>query len=81
VLKCKPGITGLAAVKCAQYEYSQLSGKTAQQAEEIYCAKILPKKLRYDLFYFQAKSLSFDTLIVLWTLGLLLKRKGIANPL
>ncbi len=70
VLMCKPGITGLAALKCADYEYATLA-KTGRP-EQVYIKKILPKKLRYDAFYVAKRSIGFDMLIIFWTIKRLL---------
>ncbi len=65
VLKCKPGITGLAALKSADYEYNILSD--AKNPKEAYIKTILPKKLRYDCFYVKKKSIRLDILIIVST--------------
>lgn len=65
VLTNKPGITGLAALKCADYEYKTLANATDPKVT--YIKKILPKKLRYDCFYASHRSIWFDVLILTWT--------------
>jgi lipopolysaccharide/colanic/teichoic acid biosynthesis glycosyltransferase len=77
VLQVKPGITGLAALKCADFEYAQLAA--ARDCKKTYITKILPKKLRYDSFYVRKLSLGFDTIIVLWTVKRVLLHMGIYN--
>ncbi len=66
VLKHKPGITGLAAVKYSSKEYALL--QNTLDSEATYINHILPHKLRYDLFYTKHISLGFDACILLWTI-------------
>ncbi|MDF3047607.1 MAG: sugar transferase [Candidatus Midichloriaceae bacterium] len=72
VLTVKPGITGLAALKYADFEYTQLA--SSKNPNKTYITKILPKKLRYDSFYVCKLSLGFDIIIVLWTIKRVLLR-------
>jgi lipopolysaccharide/colanic/teichoic acid biosynthesis glycosyltransferase len=75
VLQHKPGITGLAAVKCAVYEYSILAECEAGNQDHIYKQIILPKKLRYECFYAAHQSFCLDIMIIMQTLGYLQKRQ------
>ncbi len=66
VLKVKPGITGLAAIKYASKEYALLA--SAKHPEATYIERILPKKLRYEKFYVRHQSLRFDLYIMYLTI-------------
>ena len=63
ILKLKPGITGLGAVKLAKYEYDML--QNSQNKNQDYIEKILPKKLRIEKFYTTKQSFCFD-IKILW---------------
>lgn len=67
VLTNKPGITGLAVLKCADYEYKILA--TAKDPKKAYIKDILPRKLKLDCFYSRHRSMGFDMLIIAWTIA------------
>lgn len=71
VLKVKPGITGLSSIKYSHVEYKLLAAAT--DPEKLYIKQILPKKLRYEKFYVNHQSLSFDCYIIFLTLKYFLR--------
>lgn len=73
ILQVKPGITGLAAIKLAQWEYSQLMDINAP--DEIYIKKILPRKLQLEQIYVKRCSLLLDIKIILATVYYIFKQK------
>jgi lipopolysaccharide/colanic/teichoic acid biosynthesis glycosyltransferase len=66
VHKVKPGITGLASIKYSNKEYELL--RLAEQPEQTYIQKILPRKLRYEKFYIRHQSFALDLYIMLLTI-------------
>ena len=65
VLSVKPGITGLASIKLAVEEYALLA--SSKEPEITYIEKVLPRKLRFEKFYVQHQSFSFDLYIIFLT--------------
>ncbi|MFN5382658.1 MAG: sugar transferase [Alphaproteobacteria bacterium] len=65
-LSVAPGITGLAALKCARMEYAML--QLSHNPDETYRQIILPRKLRYDVIYASKQSLYLDLYIAKLTL-------------
>jgi lipopolysaccharide/colanic/teichoic acid biosynthesis glycosyltransferase len=68
ILKCKPGITGLAALKCSEYEYKILEQAGPAMANQVYINQILLKKLRYEVFYVTKRNFCLDMLVIFWTI-------------
>lgn len=75
VLLIKPGITGLAQIRFRDEE-SLLKGATL---DDDYINKILPQKLVLDMEYAKKQSFSFDLKILLKTILIVLKMKGLQN--
>ncbi len=66
VLRCKPGITGLATLHFHAYEERLISGcGTAQETEAVYIRRCIPRKAKLDLIYARNVSVCHDALI-LW---------------
>lgn len=65
-LAVKPGITGLAAIKCARKEYDLLN--SSDDTDKIYRTRILPHKLKYDVIYTEKQSICLDLYIIKLTL-------------
>ncbi|SNR37048.1 sugar transferase [Puniceibacterium sediminis] len=52
VLKAQPGITGLATIAFHKHEEMLLAKcQTAQETEEVYCRRCIPRKARIDRIY------------------------------
>lgn len=62
ILQVKPGITGLAAIKLARWEYNKLSA--AVSPDETYIKTILPRKLHLEKIYVARRSLLLDIKII-----------------
>lgn len=79
ILQLRPGMTGLASIKLYQKEEKMLANE--KNGEYAYIHKILPMKLRLNLFYTRKRSLGFDMLIMYWTIVHLLSlfMKSISN--
>lgn len=66
VLRCKPGITGLATLHFHAREERLISGcKTAAETEAVYIRRCIPRKAKLDLIYARNVSVCHDALI-LW---------------
>jgi len=66
VLQVKPGITGLAAIKLASWEYKKLS--ITASPDETYIKTILPRKLQLEKIYVTRRSLLLDISIIYSTI-------------
>lgn len=62
-LSIKPGITGLTALKLADWEYGIL--KLSLDSKEVYLNRILPRKLRVDAIYVKNLSFALDCRIIM----------------
>jgi lipopolysaccharide/colanic/teichoic acid biosynthesis glycosyltransferase len=71
ILQVKPGITGLAAIKLAQWEYDKL--KNVAMPDQVYIKKILPRKLRLEKIYVARQSLLLDMKIIFATICYIFK--------
>ncbi len=65
VLRCRPGLTGLATLIFRRREALLLNCPDAATAEAIYRRRCLPRKARLDLIYLRRRSLALD-LWILW---------------
>jgi len=65
VLRCRPGLTGLATLVFSRREALLMNCPDAATAEGIYCRRCLPRKARLDLIYLRRRSLALD-LWILW---------------
>lgn len=76
VLKCRPGVTGLATLRFHAQEERLLSAcKSPEETDAVYCRRCIPRKARLDLIYRQHQSFCFD-LVILWeTVRHLLRRR------
>lgn len=70
ILVNRPGITDLASIKFRNE--SELLRSTGN-VEEHYVKEILPVKLRYNLEYLEKQSFKYDVLLILRTLGAVLR--------
>lgn len=77
VLKCRPGITGLATVMFHSHEEWLLRDTdTAKETNEIYSRRCIPRKARLDLLYRDRWSLGLDLYLIYLTAGKLLPLPG-----
>ncbi|WP_417205892.1 sugar transferase [Antarctobacter sp.] len=57
VLKERPGVTGMASMAYHRAEERLLSEtRTAEETEEVYCRRCIPRKARLDLMYAQRRN-------------------------
>ncbi|MEO0348172.1 MAG: sugar transferase [Pseudomonadota bacterium] len=61
----KPGITGLSAIKYHHQEEQLIAASIDPSL--VYEQKIMPRKLRYEIFYVNNQSLLLDLKIIYWT--------------
>lgn len=75
VLHSKPGITGLATLHFHRHEERLMSGATtAQETENIYVTRCIPRKATLDLIYQRHASVCLDALILWQTVRRVLGR-------
>ncbi len=66
VLRCRPGVTGLATLVFHPTEERLLATcKTAEETERVYLDRCVPRKAQLDLIYARNRSLCFD-LVLIW---------------
>lgn len=77
VLKCRPGITGMATAIYHEHE-SWLLNKalTQRETEEIYKRYCLPRKARLDMIYRDHRTMCLDLAIIAHTFGLVADVRG-----
>ncbi|MGR3540510.1 MAG: sugar transferase [Hasllibacter sp.] len=69
VLKCRPGLTGLATLAFSDAEARILSGSAdANENEALYLRRCVPRKARLDLIYARNRSNALDAWILWRTL-------------
>lgn len=70
VLRSRPGITGLATIKIAEYERRTLADcLTSEETDLVYRRRCIPKKGNLDLIYQRHASACFDISILFRTLA------------
>ena len=68
VLRCRPGVTGLASLTFHAHEERLLATcATPEQTDAVYRRRCVPRKARLDLIYQRRRSLCFDLKLVLQT--------------
>ena len=68
VLRNRPGVTGLASVYFHRHEEWLLkNAKSAEETEEIYCKRCVPRKAKLDLIYQEKQNLCMDIMLMLKT--------------
>lgn len=81
VLACRPGITGLASLAFHAHEEKLLRAcASAEETDEIYRRRCIPRKARLDLMYRENRSICFDIQLMAQTVGRVLlptKRAGL----
>ncbi len=71
VLRCRPGITGLATLCYHRHEERLLAGcASGEETDRVYARRCIPRKARLDLIYARRRSVALD----LRLLGLTLAR-------
>ncbi len=66
VLRCRPGITGLATLVYHRREETLLAAcRTPEQTEDVYLRRCVPRKARLDLIYRRNRSICYD-LWLMW---------------
>lgn len=75
VLKCKPGVTGLATLRVHQHEEALLARcQTADETDDVYTRICIPRKARLDLVYQRNRSIFFDVALMFQTVKYLAQR-------
>jgi len=70
VLRNRPGITGLATLTYHRHEESLLAAcQTAAETDAVYARRCVPRKARLDLIYQHRRTLCFDMVLMVRTLG------------
>lgn len=68
VLQSRPGITGLATLYFHRHEERLLSQcQTAEETDETYARRCIPRKARLDLIYARRQNLCFDIVLMFQT--------------
>ncbi len=68
VLKSRPGITGLATLHFHRHEEWLLARcKTAQETDDVYCSRCIPRKAQLDLIYAKNRNICLDMRLMLQT--------------
>jgi lipopolysaccharide/colanic/teichoic acid biosynthesis glycosyltransferase len=70
----RPGITGLASIKFHERE-ERMIAHAGDKADDVYIAKILPMKFKYNFFYIRNYGLLFDLQIIWWTIMGMVRKK------
>mgnify|MGYP006273457051 CR=1 FL=1 len=77
VLRCRPGITGLATVMYHSHEEWLLRDTaTAAETDAVYCRRCVPWKAHLDLIYQRHRSMALDLYLLYLTAGKLLPLPG-----
>ncbi|WP_371224333.1 sugar transferase [Roseovarius sp. 2305UL8-3] len=75
VLKCRPGVTGLASLIFHKTEERLLAAcHTAQDTEAVYLRRCVPVKAKLDLIYARNQSACYDGYLIWRTITRVLKR-------
>ena len=70
VLQNRPGVTGLASLHFHRQEERLLARcRTAQETDEVYTRRCIPRKARLDLIYQHRRTLCLDIAIIGQTFG------------
>ncbi len=65
VLRCRPGLTGLATLVFHRHEARLLAASVkATETDAIYARRCVPRKARLDLIYAQRRSVCFDIVLL-----------------
>lgn len=76
VLKCRPGVTGLATLRFHAHEERLLAPcATAEETDEVYARRCVPRKAHLDLIYRDNWNFCFDLTILGETVQRLIHRK------
>jgi lipopolysaccharide/colanic/teichoic acid biosynthesis glycosyltransferase len=70
VLRCRPGITGLATLRFHRHEERLLARcRTAEETDAVYARACVPRKARIDLIYQRRRTLGLDLALMVETAG------------
>jgi lipopolysaccharide/colanic/teichoic acid biosynthesis glycosyltransferase len=70
VLRCRPGITGLATLYYHRHEERLLAGcASGAETDRTYARRCIPRKARLDLIYARRRSLALDLKLLAMTLA------------
>lgn len=76
VLKSRPGLTGLATLMYHRQEAELLKKcATAEEADAVYTRVCVPRKARLDLIYQANRTVCYDLILVIQTIGELFSRE------
>jgi lipopolysaccharide/colanic/teichoic acid biosynthesis glycosyltransferase len=76
VLQSRPGVTGLATLVFHPTEERLLAGcNSAEETEDVYVHRCVPKKARIDMIYAAHKSLCYDLALIWETIARVFKRE------
>ena len=68
VLKSRPGVSGLASIHFHAHEAYLLSGTTdAEQTDDVYTRRCIPRKYELDIIYQENRSICFDLVLMFRT--------------
>lgn len=69
VLRCRPGVTGLATLVFHRHEARLLENSVkAAETDALYARRCVPRKARLDLIYARRRTLCFDMVLLVQTL-------------
>lgn len=76
VLKCRPGVTGIASLRFHRREEELLARcSTAAETDEVYRRRCIPRKATLDLIYRDNQSVCGDISLILQTIARLFDKK------
>lgn len=68
VLQSRPGVTGLATLHFHRHEEWLLAQcRTAEETDQVYCTRCIPRKARLDLIYARQRNFCYDVLLMMQT--------------
>jgi len=80
VLRCRPGITGLATLRFHAHEERLIARcRTAAETDAVYARRCVPRKAALDLIYQRHQTLCFDAALIIETARRTFLRRILAN--
>lgn len=75
VLKCRPGVTGIASLRFHRREEQLLAAcASAQETDDVYRRRCIPRKARMDILYRDSQSLCSDISLIFQTIARLFSK-------